>query len=136
MFILFLISRIICLPILAIIDFILYHITIFMLFLITNFITTLIWYFPSIYQLYSFIFTEKEIDLRIRIYLFLFSPLIIISYIPFCIIVFIGYGIFVTLINQLVIIFLRPEYPLYSLSSTAALIYFICRYCHDDYPIE
>jgi len=103
--------------------------------LIINFIITLIWYFPSIYQLYLFIFIEKEYDLRIRIYLLLISPIIIVLYIPFFIIYSIGYAIFFSLINPLIIIVKRPGYPLYSLSSTVALILLIYKYVC-DYPNE
>ena len=124
--------KIIYFPILIIIDTILYLIPIFTLCIIPNFIITLIWYLPSICQLYSFIITEKEFDLRIRIYLFIFSPLIIVSYIQLCVIIFIGYGIFITLIYRLFLIFLRPEYPLYSLSLTAASICLIYQYFYNN----
>ena len=117
-------------PILIIIDTILYLIPIFTLCIIPNFIITLIWYLPSIYQLYFV--TEKEFDLRIRIYLFIFLSLIIVSYIQLCVIIFIGYGIFITLIYRLFIIFLRPEYPLYSLSLTAASICLIYQYFYNN----
>src|SRR3954462_4268757 len=88
-----------------------YLLPIYMLSLIINFIITLIWYFPSIYQLYSFIFTAKEYNLKIRIYLLLLSPIIIILYIPIIIICFIEYGIFLSLINPLMAIIQRPDYP-------------------------
>jgi hypothetical protein len=134
MFILLCISKVTCLSALFIIDFALYFMPI-CIFLISNIITTLIWYFPSIYQLYSFIFTEKVIDLRIRIYLLLFSPLIIVLYIPICVIVFIGYSTFFILIYRLIIAFIRPEYPLYSLSLTAALFHIIYKYYHESLSI-
>lgn len=118
------------LAILIPLDFI-YLIPIYILSLIINLIITLVWYFPSIYQLYSFIFTEKEYDLRIRIYLFLLSPIIIILYIPFSIICSIGYCIFISLVNPLIIIIQRSEYPLYSLSLTAAIIRLIYKYTSD-----
>src|SRR5436190_14942934 len=119
------ITRFICLLILITIDSIFYFIPIYILCLISNIITTLIWYFPSIYQLYSFIFTEKDFNLRLKIYLFVFSPVIIILYIPICVVIFIVYGIFVNFIYRLIIILLRPEYPIYSLSLTAELIHLI-----------
>src|SRR2546430_2726728 len=109
------IPKVTCLSILILVDSILYFIPIFTLCLISNFVITLIWYFPSIYQLYSFIFAEKDFDLRIRIYSFIFSPLIIVLYIPFCVVVFIGYSIFLNLIYRLIIVLLRPEYSLDSL---------------------
>src|SRR5436190_16207219 len=94
------------------IDFTIYFLPVCLLVLILNTFTTLIWYFHSIYQLYSFIFTEKTHDSRIRIYLLLFSPIIIVLYIPFCIIIFIGFSIFITLINPIIIFTRRPDYPL------------------------
>src|SRR2546430_10338807 len=106
------------LVVLTCLDFIIYLLPMHMFGLIINFIIALIWYLPSIYQLFSFIFTEKEYDLRIRIYLLLFSPIIIILYIPFFVIYSIGYGIFFSLINPLITIIQRTGYPLYSLSST------------------
>lgn len=124
--------RIIFFSIFVIIDSIIYFIPIFTLCLIPNFVITIIWYLPSIYQLYSFIFTKKKVDLRIKIYLFLLSPLIIILYIPLCIIIFIGYSINITLIRRLITIFLRPEYPISSFSSTVSLIYLIYQYFYDD----
>ncbi len=119
---LYLTQRIIFLLILIIIDFIIYFIPICILCLIPNFIITLIWFFPSIHQLYSFIFIIKECDLRIRIYLFLISPIIIILYIPICIGLYIGYSILITLISPLITVIQRPEYSFHSLSSVAALI--------------
>src|SRR5438034_9666343 len=95
--------------IIIILDFIIYFLPICLSVLIPNLFVTLILYFPSIYQLYSFVFTAKECDLRIRIYLFLFSPVIIILYIPCCIITFIGFVIFITLINPIITITRRPE---------------------------
>ncbi len=109
--------------ILIFIDFIIYFLPVCILCLIPNLIFTLIWYFPSMYQLYSFIFTSKEYELRERIYLFLVSPIIVFLYIPSCIILFIEYSIFVTLISPLVTMMKRPEYPPHSLSSIALLVY-------------
>src|ERR1700742_1516331 len=106
--------------ILILLEFI-YLLPVYVLSLIVNFILTLIWYFPSIYQLYSFIFTAKEYDLKIRIYLLLFSPIIIILYIPIIVIYFIGYGIFLSSVNPLIAIIQRPDYPLYSLSLTVSI---------------
>src|SRR6266542_5386350 len=117
-------------------DFILYLLPTYILSLTLNVFITLIWYFPSIYQFYSFIFTAKEYDLRVRIYLLLFSPIIFILYIPFFIIYSIVYGIFFSLINPLITIMQRPEYPLYSLSLTAAIIHLIYKYILSDYSIK
>src|SRR4051794_10119299 len=114
-------------------EFILNFIPIYILFLITNLMTTLIWYIPSIYQLYIFIFTANEFDLRIRVYLFFFSPMIIILYIPICTLLFVGYSIFITLVVPLATIMERPEYPVYSLSSMTALIRIIYKcFCSND----
>lgn len=126
------IIRIFFFSILIIFESIIYFIPIFILGLIPNFLITLIWYLPSLYQLYSFIFIKEKLKLRIRIYLIFFSPLIILLYIPLCIIIFIGYSINIILIRQLITIFLRPEYPIYSFSSTASLIYLIYQYFNDD----
>src|SRR5688572_18433514 len=86
--------KIIFLLFLIIIEFVIYFVPC----LIPNFISTLIWFIPSIYQLYSFIFTTKKYELRIRIYLFLISPIIVILYVPICILLYIGYSTFITLI--------------------------------------
>lgn len=107
--------------IIIILDFIIYILPVCLLVLIPNLFISLIWYLPSIYQLYSFIFTTKEEKFRIRIYLFILSPIIIILYIPCCIITFIAYIIFITIINPIVTIARRPEYPFYLISSTAAI---------------
>ncbi len=122
---LYLTQRIIFLLILIIIDFIIYFIPICILCLIPNFLITLFWFFPSIHQLYSLIFTKKECDLRIRIYLFSISPMIIILYVPICIGTYIGYSVLITLIFPLITVIRRPEYSFHSLSSAAALINFI-----------
>jgi hypothetical protein len=122
------------LVILIFLDFI-YLLPTYALGLAINFIITLIWYFPTIYQLYSFIFMAKEYYLRIRIYLLLFSPIVIISYIPYFLIYSIGYCIFISLINPLIAIIRRPEYPLYPLSSTAAIAHIIYNY-ECEYSIE
>jgi hypothetical protein len=124
--------RIVFFSILIILESIIYLIPILTLCLIPNFVITIIWYLPSIYQLYSYIFIKKKLNLRIRIYLFLFSPLIIIMYIPLCFIIFIGYSINIILIRRLMTVFLRPEYPIYSFSLTASLIYLIYQYYFDN----
>jgi hypothetical protein len=124
--------------IIVLIDFIIYLLPVCLLVLIPNLFISLIWYLPSIYQLYSFIFTTKEFDLRIRTYLFILSPIIIILYIPCCIITFISFIIFITLINPIMVIARRPEYPFYLLSSTAAivrLIYQLFFEHSDDYGL-
>src|SRR6266498_116413 len=104
------ILKFVFLPTLILLELILNFIPIYILCLIPNLITTLIWYIPSIYQLYNFIFTKSELDLRISIYLFLLSPVIIILYIPTCILLFIGYSIFIGLIVPIITIIKRPEY--------------------------
>jgi hypothetical protein len=109
---------------------------IYVLSLIVNFIITLIWLFPSIYQLYLFIFTAKEYSLRIRIYLLLLSPIIIILYIPIIVICFIGYGIFLSLVNPLMTFTQRPDYPLNSLSLTVANAHLIYKYIKRDYYVD
>jgi hypothetical protein len=121
--------------IMIVIEFI-YLSPIYLLSLMINFIITLIWYFPSIYQFYSFIFTAKEYNLRIRIYLLILSPIIIILYIPMNVIYLIGYGIFLSLINPLMTIIQRPDYPLYTLSLTAAIAHLIYKYVIDYYNDE
>jgi len=122
------ILRLICHVVLILLDFIIYSIPTCILILVPNLFTTFFWYLPSIYQFYSFIFTEKEYDLRIRIYSFLFSPLIIILYIPFCIMMLIGFNIFITLINPIIIVLQRSEYPFHSISLTAALLNHVHQY--------
>jgi hypothetical protein len=113
-----------------------YLLPMYLLSLIINFIITLIWYFPSIYQFYSFIFIAKEYNLRIRIYLLILSPIIIILYIPIIVIYLIGYGIFFSLINPLMTIIQRPDYPLYTLSLTAAIAHLIYKYICDYHNYE
>src|SRR5690242_18223139 len=93
--------KLVFLVILILLDFT-HLLPIYVLSLIINLIITLIWYLPLIYQLYSFIFTTKEYDLRIKIYLFLSSPIIIALYVPLFIIYSVGYGIFFSLINPLI----------------------------------
>src|SRR6266542_4492033 len=122
--------------ILIFLECIIYLLPIYILSLILNIFITLIWHFPLIYQFYSFIFTAKEYNLRVRIYLLLFSPIIIILYIPLFIIYFIWYGIFFSLINPLITIIQRPEYPLYSLSFTAAIMHLIYKYILSGWPVE
>src|ERR1051325_10983475 len=130
------ILKFVFLVILILLDFIIYLLPIYTLSLIINFILTLIWYLPSIYQLYSFIFTTKEYDLRIKIYLLLFfSPIIIALYIPLFIIHSVGYGIFFSLINPLITIVQRHEYPLSSLSLMAAIVQLSYKYIF-SYSIE
>src|SRR5436305_10261290 len=72
--------------------------------LIIKLITTFIWYFPTIYRLYSFIFTAKEYDLRTRIYLFIFSPIIVTLYIPFFVIYSIWHFILFLFVIPLIVI--------------------------------
>src|ERR1044072_1881930 len=108
--------------ILIMIDFSLYFIPIFLLCFIPNFLITLIWFFPSIFQLCSFILINKEWDLRIKIYLFLISPIIILLYLLIGIGTYVYYRILITLIFPLITIIQRPEYSLHSLSSIATLI--------------
>src|SRR5436190_5105820 len=96
------ILKFVFLVILILLDFIIYLLPIYTLSLIINFVITLIWYLPSIYQLYSFIYTTKEYDLRIKIYLILSSPLIIALYIPLFIIYSVGCEIFFSLMNPLI----------------------------------
>src|SRR5436305_6112409 len=88
-----LIIRFVFFAILILLDFIIYFIPVLTLCLIPNLFTTLFWFFPSIYQTYSYIFTTRKYDLRIKIYLFLLSPIIIICYIPIFILLSIGYSI-------------------------------------------
>lgn len=127
--------KFIFLTILIFLDFIIYLLPMYILGLIINLIITLIWYLPFIYQFYSFIFTTKEYNLRTKIYLLLFSPIIIILYIPFFITYFVVYGIFISLINPLITITQRPEYPIHSLSLIAAIVSLIYKYIN-GYPIE
>jgi hypothetical protein len=121
------IIKFISLVTLILLDFI-YLLPTYMFGLVINFIIMLIWYFPSIYQLYLFISTAKGYDLRIRIYLLFFSPIIIVLYILFFVIYYIGYSVFISLINPLITIIQRPEYPLYSISSTAAIACLFYKY--------
>ncbi len=133
---LFLTQRGIFLLILVITDFILYFIPIFLSCLIPNFLITLIWFFPSIYQLYSFIFTIKECDIRIRIYLFFTSPIIILLYIPTCIVLYIGYIILITLICPFITIIQRPEYSFHSLSLVATALINLTQFTSDEVLID
>lgn len=119
--------------ILILLEFIIYFIPILVLCLIPNFFMALFWLFPSIYQLYSHIFAEKKCDLRIRIYLFLSSPIFIIFYVPSFILLSIGFSILITLVFPLLTIMTRPEYSFSSLSSIAAIFYLI--YHKFDYQI-
>ena len=130
------IIKIIFLVFLIFLDCIIYLLPTYILSLALNFFVTLIWYLPSIYQFYSFVFTTNEYDLRVRIYLLLFSPIIIILYIPFFITYSIGYGIFFSLVNPLITIIQRPEYPFYSLSLTAAIMHLIYKYILSGCPVE
>lgn len=123
--------RFVSLAILIFLDFIIFLMPTYILSLIINFLIILIWYFPSLYQLYSFIFTTKEYDSKMRIYLLLISLIIIVLYIPFFTIYSIGYAIFFSLINPLITIIQRPGYPLYSLSPTAAIIHLIYKYIYN-----
>src|ERR1051325_4927850 len=123
------IIKFVTLAILILLDFIIY-LSPSILSLIIKLITTLIWYFPSIYQLYSFIFT-REYDLKARIYLLIYSPIIIILYIPFFVIYSIGHFILFLFIIPLIVIIRRPGYPLYSISLTAAIAYTIYNQIYD-----
>src|ERR1051325_7129146 len=115
-----LITRITFHAILIVLDFIIYFLPILTLCcLIPNLLLT---YVSSILHIYSCIF-ENKYDLKIRIYLFLSFPIIIILYIAIFTSLFIGFSIFMTLIDPLITTMARPEYPFYSLSSTAAIIH-------------
>lgn len=110
---------------LLMLDFLIYILPVLLLCLIPNIIISLLTYLPSIFQIYSHLFYIISNDLRKRIYLFLSFPIIVALYIPIYMFLIIGYCIFVTLIYPFVIIIKRPEYPYYSISSTAAIIYLI-----------
>jgi hypothetical protein len=120
-----LIIKFIFLLILILLEFIIYFVPVLLLCLIPNLFMSLFWLFPSIYQLYLYIFTEKKCDLRIRIYLFLISPIFIILYVPSFILLSIGYSILITLVLPFLTVMTRPEYSFNSLSSIAAIFYLI-----------
>ncbi|CAG8644117.1 8551_t:CDS:1, partial [Ambispora gerdemannii] len=93
--------------------------------LIPNIFILLIWFPAFIRNVYRYIYFNKHIGPNLKFVVFLFSPVLIVLYLPVGISVCVIYTIWIVLLGPIIEHAARSEDHLYDLSQTAALVYYL-----------
>ncbi|CAG8523859.1 14321_t:CDS:2 [Ambispora leptoticha] len=110
---------------LILLDAALYILPILALCLIPNIFILLIWFPAFVGNVYRYIYFNKHIGSNLKFVVFLFSPVLIVLYLPVGVLVCVTYTIWIVLLGPIIEHSVRSEDHLYDISQTAALVYYL-----------